>query len=137
MARKASFGCVGRYEHTTAGHPDQPVDIASAGPERAAALRAVSAALAQLGDDAARAAQTSTDVRLHVVACQAQHLAGDVWDLRRVDGGTDDPPHEAEGLATSVTVVRRALEAPDAQLLPAVLAASLGWLLQLADAVTS
>ena len=71
--------------------PTNAVDIVLAGPERAAALRTLSAALAQLGDDASRAAQSSPDVRLHVVACQAQHLAGDVWALLPVDGGTDDP----------------------------------------------
>lgn len=117
--------------------PTNAVDIVLAGPERAAALRTLSAALAQLGDEALRAAQSSPDVRLHVVACQAQHLAGDVWSLMPVDGGTDDPLLEADGLAWSVTVARRALEAPDVHPLPAALAASLGWLLQLADAVTS
>ncbi len=117
--------------------PTNALDVDLAGPERAAAIGALSTALAQLGDDASRAAQTSRDVRLHVVACQAQHLAGDVWGLLAVDGGTDDPLPQAVGLPSSVTVVRRALEAPEAQPLPAALAASLGWLLQLADAVTS
>lgn len=120
--------------------PDTPtnaLDIVRAGPERAVALTALSAALAQLSDDASRAAQTSQDVRLHAVACQAQHLAGDIWDLLASDGGTDDSLPQAVGLASSVTRVRRALEAADAQPLPAALAASLSWLLQLADAVTS
>ena len=117
--------------------PINAVDIVLARPERAAALRYLSAALAQLGDDASRAARSSLDVRLHVVACQAQHLAGDVWGLLTVDGGTDDPISQTVGLASSVTVVRRALKAPEAQPLPAALAASLSWLLQLADAVTS
>ena len=117
--------------------PTNAVDIVLAGPERAAALRSLSAALAQLGDDAAQVAQSSADVRWHVVACQAQHLAGDVWALVPVDGGTDDPPHEAEGLTSSVVMARRALEAPDAHPLPAGLVASVGWLLQLAEAVTS
>jgi len=117
--------------------PTNALDLVWAGPERAAAISALSAALAQLGDDASRAAQTSPDVRLQVVACQAHHLAGDVWGLLTDDGGTDDPFTRALGLASSVTRVRRALEAPEAQPLPAALAASLGWLLQLADAVTS
>jgi hypothetical protein len=117
--------------------PTNALYIVPAGPERAAALRSLSAALAQLGDDAARAAQTSPDVRLHVVACQAQHLAGDVWDLLPADCTTDDSPHESGGLAWSVIMARRALEAPDAHPLPAGLVASLGWLLQLAEAVTS
>ena len=117
--------------------PTNALDIDLAGPERAAAIRTLSAALAQLGDDASRAAQTSPDVRLHVVACQAQHLAGDVWGLLTDDGGTDDPLTRALGLASSVSAVRRALEAAEAQPLPAALAASLGWLLQLADAVAS
>ena len=117
--------------------PTNAVDIVFAGPERAAALRSLSAALAQLGDDAFRAAQFSPDLRLHVVACQAQHLAGDVWSLMPVDGATEDALHEADGVASSVTLARRALEAPDVHPLPAALAASLNWLLQLADAVTS
>ena len=117
--------------------PTNALDIDRAGPESAAAIRTLSAALAQLGDDALRAAQASPDVRLQVVACQAQHLAGDVWSLLTVDGGTDDPVPHAVGLASSVTVVRRALEAAEAQPLPAALAASIGWLLQLADAVAS
>ncbi len=117
--------------------PTDAVDIDLAGPERAAAIRTLSAALAQLGDDASRAAQTSPDVRLPVVACQAQHLAGDVWGLLTDDGGTDDPLTPALGLASSVSAVRRALEAAEAQPLPAAVAASLGWLLELADAVAS
>jgi hypothetical protein len=117
--------------------PTNALDIDGAGPERAAAIRTLSAALAQLGDDASRAAQASPDVRLQVVACQAQHLAGDVWGLLTDDGGTDDPFTQALGPASSVTMVRRALEAAEAQPLPAALAASVGWLLQLADAVTS
>ena len=117
--------------------PTNALDIDRAGPERAAAIRTLSAALAQLGDDASRAAQASPDVRLQVVACQAQHLAGDVWGLLTDDGGTDDPLTRALGLASSVSAVRRALEAAEAQPLPAALAASLQWLLQLADAVAS
>jgi hypothetical protein len=117
--------------------PTNALDIDRAGPERAAAIRTLSAALAQLGDGASLAAQTSPDVRLQVVACQAQHLAGDVWGLLTDDGGTEDPLTRALGLASSVTVVRRALEAPEAQPLPAALAASLRWMLQLADAVAS
>ena len=104
--------------------PINALDIDRAGPERAAAIRTLSAALAQLGDDASRAAQASPDVRLHVVACQAQHLAGDVWGLLTDDGGTDDPLTRALGLASSVSAVRRALEAAEAQPLPASLAAS-------------
>ena len=117
--------------------PTNALNFVLAGPERAAALRTLSAALAQLGDNASRAAQTSPDVRLHVVACQAQHLAGDVWSLMPVDGATDHLLHKADGLASSVTVTRRALDAADVHPLPAALAASLSWLLQLADAVTS
>lgn len=117
--------------------PTNDLDIDLTGPERAAAIRTLSGALAQLGDEASRAAQTSPDVRLHVVASQAQHLAGEVWGLLTVDGGTDDATPQAVGLASCVTVVRRALEAPEAKRLPAALAASLGWLLQLADAVAS
>lgn len=40
--------------------------------ERAAALNHLAVALAVLGDDASRASEHSRDVRLHVVACQAQ-----------------------------------------------------------------
>lgn len=117
--------------------PTTALDIDLAGPERAAAIGTLSAALAQLGDEASRAARTSPDVRLQVVACQAQHLAGDVWGLLTDDGGTDDPFTRALGLASSVSAARRALEAAEAQPLPAALASSLGWLLQLADAVAS
>ena len=91
------------------------LDIVWTGPERAAALTVLSAALAQLGDDASRAGQTSPDVRLHVVACQAQHLAGDAWGLLTVNGGADAPLPQALGLASSVSGVRRALETPEAQ----------------------
>ena len=117
--------------------PTNALDIDRTGPERAAAIRTLSAALAQLGDDASLAGKASPDVRLQVVACQAQHLAGDVWGLLTDDGGTDDPLTRALGLASSVSAVRRALEAAEAQPLPAALAASLRWLLQLADAVAS
>ena len=117
--------------------PTNGLDIDRTGPERAAAIGTLSAALAQLGDDASRAAQASPDVRLQVVACQAQHLAGDVWGLLTDDGGTDDPLTPALGLASAVSAVRRALEAAEAQPLPAAVAASLGWLLELADAVAS
>lgn len=117
--------------------PVRAADLTLARPERAQALRDLSAALAQLGEDASHAARSSNDVRLHVVACQAGHLAGEVWDLVAVNGGTDQPLPPAVGLAASVTVVRTALQAPEAQPLPAALAASVGWLLQLAHAVTS
>ena len=76
-------------------------------------------------------------MRLHVVACQAQHLAGDIWELLTLDSGTDDPTPQTVGLAASVTRVRRAFREPEVQPLPAALAASLGRLLQLADAVAS
>ena len=117
--------------------PTNDLDIGLTGPERAAAIRTLSGALAQLGDEASHLAQTSPDVRLPVVASQAQHLAGDVWGLVTLDGGNDDAIPQSVGLASCVTVVRRALEAPEAQPLPAALAESLGWLLQLADAVAS
>ena len=77
--------------------------IDRAGPERAAAIRTLSAALAQLGDDASRAAQTSHDVRLQVVACQAQHLAGDVWGLLPRSAGWSA---SSKGLRDLVGVVR-------------------------------
>ena len=59
--------------------------------ERAAALNHLAASLAVLGDDASRASEHSRDVRLHVVACQAQHLAGEVLDLL--------PAHDTAGFA--------------------------------------
>jgi hypothetical protein len=117
--------------------PTNALGLVPTGPERAAAIMALSAALAQLGDDASHAALNARDVRLHVVACQAHHLAGDVWDLLTVDADPEESLPPAAGFASSVTAVRRALEAPVAQPLPAALAASLGWLLQLADAVSS
>jgi len=88
---------------------------------------------------ASRAAQTSRDVRLHVVACQAQHLAGEVYGLLPLDDaddadGTLPEPH---GLASSVLAARRALQTPAIQPLPEPLGASLTWLLLLAEAVAS
>ena len=105
-------------------------------PERMAALGALATALEVLGDDASRAAQTSRDVRLHVVACQAEHLAGDVRDLLP-GGGTDHSLPPPRGLAASANAARQALGEPEDQRLPQSLAASLGWLLDLAEAASS
>ena len=104
--------------------------------ERTAALNHLAAALAVLGDEASRATEHSRDVRLHVVACQAQHLAGEVLALL--------PAHEAAvfvvpdpaGLPAAATVVRAALYAEHVHPLPGELGISLGFLLELAQAVT-
>jgi hypothetical protein len=104
--------------------------------ERATALNHLAAALAVLGDEASRASEHSRDVRLHVVACQAQHLAGEVLELL--------PAHEAAvfvvpdpaGLPAAATAVRAALDAEHVQPLSEELGISLGFLLELAQSVT-
>ncbi|KGN41010.1 hypothetical protein N801_10020 [Knoellia aerolata DSM 18566] len=105
-------------------------------PERTAALNDLAAALLALGDDASKAAQSSRDVRLHVVACQAEHLAADVLDLLP-HGPTDDVLPEGRGLASSANAAREAFHEPAARPLPQSLAASLGWLLDLAEAAAA
>ena len=102
-------------------------------PTRDTALRELSAALTVLGDDASRATRGSRDVRLHVVACQAQHLAGEVDALAAPDTHLPVWPAPA-GFATSTVTARTALDDPAIQPLPAQLAASLHWLLLLAEA---
>ena len=100
---------------------------------REAALQNLAESLAVLGDDASRATRSSPDVRLHIVACQAEHLAGDVRTLI-VERRGDDVVPESAGYAASTTAARRAFEAPALQPLSTGLGASLDWLLQLAEA---
>lgn len=116
--------------------PTEPVVVIVPSPERTAALTDLAAALTALGDDASRASQTTNDVRLHVVACQAEHLAGDVRDLLP-DGAVDDRAPQMVGLGASVDAARHALRDREVQLLPESLAASLEWLLQLAETAAS
>lgn len=104
--------------------------------ERAAALNHLAAALAVLGDDASRASEHSRDVRLHVVACQAQHLAGEVLDLLPAHDTAGFVVPDPAGLPAAVTAVRAALDAEYVQPLPGGLGISLGFLLELAQAVT-
>ena len=100
---------------------------------REAALQNLAQSLAVLGDDASRATHGSRDVRLHIVACQAEHLAGDVRTLIMARPGDHVVPEPA-GYAASTTAARRAFEAPALQPLPTGLGVSLDWLLQLAEA---
>jgi len=104
--------------------------------ERAAALNHLAAALAVLGDEASRASEHSRDVRLHVVACQAQHLAGEVLDLLPAHDPTGFAVCDPAGLPAAATAVRAALDAEHVQPLPGGLGISLGFLLELAQAVT-
>ena len=104
--------------------------------ERAAALNHLAGALAVLGDEASRASEHSRDVRLHVVACQAQHLAGEVLDLLPAHEAAVFVVPEPAGLPAAATVVRAALDAEYVHPLPGELGISLGFLLELAQAVT-
>ena len=104
--------------------------------QRAAALNHLAAALAVLGDDASRASEHSRDVRLHVVACQAQHLAGEVLDLLPAHDAAGFVVPDPAGLPAAATTVRAALDAEHVQPLPGELGTSLGFLLELAQAVT-
>jgi hypothetical protein len=104
--------------------------------ERAAALNHLAASLAVLGDDASRASEHSRDVRLHVVACQAQHLAGEVLDLLPAHDTAGFAVPDPAGLPAAATAVRVALDAEHIHPLPRELGVSLGFLLELAQAVT-
>ena len=104
--------------------------------ERAAALNHLAGALAVLGDEASRASEHSRDVRLHVVACQAQHLAGEVLDLLPAHDTAGFAVPDPAGLPAAATAVRAALDAEHVQPLPGELGISLGFLLELAQAVT-
>ena len=79
--------------------------------ERAAALNHLAASLAILGDAASRASEHSRDVRLHVVACQAQHLAGEVLDLLPAHDAAGFVVPDPAGLPAAATAVRGALDA--------------------------
>ena len=76
--------------------------------ERTAALNHLAAALAVLGDDASRASEHSRDVRLHVVACQAQHLAGEVLALLPADNAAGFVVPGPAGLPEAATGAGRA-----------------------------
>ena len=104
--------------------------------ERTAALNHLAAALAALGDEASRASEHSRDVRLHVVACQAQHLAGEVLSLLSAHDTAGFVIPDTAGLPAAATAVRAALDAEHVQPLPGELGISLGFLLELAQAVT-
>ena len=104
--------------------------------ERAAALNHLAAALAVLGDDASRASEHARDVRLHVVACQAQHLAGEVLALLPADDAAVFVVPGSAGLPGAAIAVRAALDAEHVHPLPAELGTSLAFLLELAQAVT-
>jgi len=104
--------------------------------QRAAALNHLAAALALLGDDASRASEHSRDVRLHVVACQAQHLAGEVLDLLPAHDTAVFVVPDPAGLPAAATAVRAALDAEHVHPLPGELGISLGFLLELAQADT-
>jgi len=104
--------------------------------ERTAALNHLAAALAVLGDDASRASEHSRDVRLHVVACQAQHLSGEVLDLLPAHDTAVFVVPAPAGLPVATTAVRAALDAEHVHPVPKALGISLGFLLELAQAVT-
>ena len=114
-------------------HPSPTRAPRVADPTREAALQNLAESLAVLGDDASRATRSSRDVRLHIVACQAEHLAGDVRTLIVAWPGDHVVPEPA-GYAASTRAARRAYEEPALQPLPTGLGASLRWLLQLAEA---
>jgi hypothetical protein len=73
---------------------------------------------------------------LHVVACQAQHLAGEVLDLLPAHDAAGFVVPDPAGLPAAATAVRGALDAEHVRPLPRDLGISLGFLLELAQAVT-
>lgn len=93
----------------------------------------LSAALAALGNAAATATMHRDDIRLHVLACQAHHLAEQMPGAARgaaratVNDGSD-------AVADAARQVRHALGVADA---PGEMEATLAWLLSLADGVRS
>ena len=100
---------------------------------RDAALQDLADALALLGDDASRATEASRDVRLHIVACQSEHLSAEVRALVKARGVHRElalPP----GFAASTISARRAFDAAAQEILPRPLGDSLQWLLLLAEA---
>jgi hypothetical protein len=105
-------------------------------PARAALLSHLAAALAVLGDNPSRASGHTRDVRLHVVGCQAQHLAGEVLDLLPAHDTAGVTVHDPAGLPAAATAVRSALDSEHVHPLPRELGISLGFLLELAQAVT-
>ncbi|MBM6402158.1 hypothetical protein [Phycicoccus sonneratiae] len=106
---------------------------AAATTTRDAALEHLAITLALLGDAASRATHTSHDVRLHIVACQAEHLAGEV--RTHTEPATPQQPWPVDaGYATTTAAARRALDVPEVRHLPVPLRASLQWLLLLAEA---
>ena len=70
---------------TSDPHPP-PARPVRASDRRDAALQDLADALALLGDDASRATEASRDVRLHIVACQSEHLSGEVRALIEAGG---------------------------------------------------
>ena len=100
---------------------------------RDAALQDLADALALLGDDASRATEASRDVRLHIVACQSEHLSAEVRALvkaRGVHRELASPPgsrHRQSPRAGPSTLAAQ-------EILPRPLGDSLQWLLLLAEA---
>ena len=118
---------------TSDPHPTSTRPARAAEPSRAAALHHLADALALLGDDASRATNDSRDVRLHIVACQAEHLAAELRTLIAARSPDHEPP-AAGGLAASTRAARGAYERAAQEPLPPTLGASLHWLLLLAEA---
>jgi hypothetical protein len=118
---------------TSDPHPSSTRPDRAAAPSRATALQDLVDALALLGDDASRATNDSRDVRLHIVACQAEHLAAELRTLVAPQSAAHELPG-AGGYAASTRAARRAYERAAQEPLPPSLGASLHWLLLLAEA---
>ena len=117
---------------TSDPHPP-PARPVRASDRRDAALQDLADALALLGDDASRATEASRDVRLHIVACQSEHLSGEVRALIEA-GGAHRELGSPRGFAASTRSARRAFDAAAQEELPRPLGDSLHWLLLLAEA---
>lgn len=91
----------------------------------------LSAALAALGDVASTAVLSHSDIRLHVIACQAHHEAGQLLGVTSSTPAALSVPvgHSVRGAARRVrTMLDRQQRTP-------ANAADIGWLLELAEAV--
>ena len=105
------------------------MDTVTAGTVTAVRPPNLSASLTALGDAASAAALTHSDIRLHVLACQAHHEAHQL--LGATPSTTTTSP--APSRAVVPDAARRVRAALARQQQPPPNAVDIAWLLQLAD----